>query len=412
MRAFGTGMAMLALSAGLCLAARAQETPRLFAPAPAAKSAAPPATPPPEVRTTLAETPIPQPRPEAAPAPDIRSTVRDEEAPPPGPSPRRSIVYAPQRVAFADGVSAQFDIPYATLAGFRPLTLDLYTPRPGATPLPMVLYIHDGGWNSGDSKHALAFADLPRALAGLAARGYVVASMNYRLSQEARFPAALQDVKTAIRWLRSHATEFNGDVTRIAVWGASAGGQLAAMAGVTCGVPRFQPEGTTIESASDCPEAVIDWFGPTDLATLAADNGKPAKDGFTPVTPASEEGAYLGCEPSACAPGVVRLTSPMAFISENTPPFLIQHGGADTVVSPKQAQKLYDALKQKGVPAQIVIYPGADHGFRKGAAPDAATVNPAMDRLVGFLGSTFPNKPLNKPAPDRTGPQIRRTVAN
>jgi acetyl esterase/lipase len=403
-------MAVLALSAGLCLA---QEAPRLFAPVPATQSApVTTATPPPQVRTTLEETPVPQARPEVRPAPDIRSTLGDDDAPPPAPSPRPSIVYAPQRIAFADGVSGQFDIPYATLAGFRPLTLDLYTPRASAMPLPMVLFIHGGGWNSGDSKHALPFTDFPRALAGLAARGYVVASMNYRLSQEARFPAALQDVKTAIRWLRSHATDFNGDVTRIAVWGASAGGQLATMAGATCGVPRFQPQDTSMESPSDCPEAVIDWFGPTDLASLAADNGKPAKDGFTPVTPTSEEGAYLGCEPSACAPGVVRLTSPMAFLSENAPPFLIQHGAADTTVSPKQAQKLYDALKQKGVPAQIVLYPGAEHGFRKGGAPDTAIVAQAMERLVSFLSSTFPNKPINRPAPDRTGPQIRRTVAN
>ncbi|HMH65117.1 MAG TPA: alpha/beta hydrolase, partial [Rhizomicrobium sp.] len=218
----------------------------------------------------------------------------------------------------------------------------------------------------------------------------------YRLSQEARFPAALQDVKSAIRWLRGHASSYGGDATRVAVWGASAGGQLAALAGTTCGVARFEPDGAVSRDApSDCAEAVIDWFGPTDLQVPAAPNGFAT--GST-----SAEGGFLGCEPSACAPGVVRLASPLTFISENAPPFLIQHGAADTEVPPKQAQQLYEALKQKGVPAEIAIYPDVGHGFMRGNAPDTATVAKAMAKLTAFLAATFP----------AGKPPIRRTVAN
>jgi acetyl esterase/lipase len=371
----------------------AQDAAQLFQPAPSRPAPASDSIP--MVRAALDTPPVPT----ARPTPEIRSTESDTETPP-TPSPRPPVTYEPQKVAFADGVSAQFDISYASLAGFRPLTLDIYTPRPRPGPLlPMVLYVHGGGWNSGDSRHAPAFGDFPRALAGLAAQGYVVASLNYRLSQEAHFPAALQDVKAAIRWLRGHAGAYSGDPTRLAVWGMSAGGQLAAMAGATCGVMHFEPEGNVgYDAPSDCAEAVIDWFGPTDLENLADDNGKPGKDGFVATGAKTDEGSYLGCEPAACAPGVVKLASPQAFVSESTPPFLIQHGAADTSVSPKQSQRLYDMLKKKGVPAEIVLYPDAGHDFLKDGSPDTATVTKAMAKLTAFLIASFPNKPAKPSA--------------
>jgi acetyl esterase/lipase len=336
------------------------------------------------------------------PQPIARPT--DTETPP-APLPRPPVGYEPQKVAFPNGVSAQFDITYETLPGFRPLTLDLYTPRPQAPSVPLVLFVHGGDWDSGDSRHAAPFADFPRALAGLAAQGYVVASLNYRLSQEAHFPAALQDVKAAIRWLRGHAGALGGDPTRLALWGMSAGAQLAALAGVSCGVMEFEPKGDVgLDAPSDCAEAVIDWYGATDLQNLAQDNGKPVAGGSSLAAGSnSAETNYLGCEPSSCAPGLVRLSSPLAFISVHTPPFLIQHGLADTVVSPKQSQKLYDKLKAQAVPAALELYPDVGHDFSRDGAPDLATVDKAMARLTAFLAANFPNKP--------TKPQIRHTVA-
>jgi acetyl esterase/lipase len=421
----------LALGLALPAAAVAQDAPQLFAPAPHSPPVStsdarttpvvraalpempvPTARPAPEIRSTLSEPPAPippvraafteaPPLPIARPAPEIRSTVSEPMAQTPQPMARPD--YEARKISFADGVSASFDIPYADLPGFRPLTLDIYTPRPQSVPLPMVVYVHGGSWKGGDSRHALTATDFPRALAALAAQGYVVASINYRLSQEARFPAALQDVKSAIRWLRTHASAYNGDMTRVAVWGASAGGQLAAMAGTTCGVMRFEPDGDISPDApSDCAEAVIDWFGPTDLQSPAPYNSKPGTGGFAAGS-SSEVGGYLGCEPAACAPGLVRLASPLTFISANTPPFLIQQGAADTEVPPKQSQQLYEALKAQGVPAEIVLYPDVGHGFVRGNAPDSATVAKAMARLTAFLAATFPNKPR---------PQIKTTVAN
>jgi acetyl esterase/lipase len=356
--------------------------PLLLAATPDAPEAALRLTPSPDAATPLS------PPPAAAAAPIAT----------PAAGPAQS--WEPQRISFSNQVTASFGLAYANLRGYRPLTLDLYQPgaagtgaRPGA--LPLVVFVHGGGWNGGDSRHAAAFDDLPRALAALAARGYVVASVNYRLSGEARFPAAVQDIKAAISWLRGQAQTFNIDVTRAAVWGEGAGGQLAALAGVTCGVEPFQPAAAQ-SGASDCVQAVIDWGGATDLETLATD-ARPAGDaGFKPVTsgftppPSTDAGDFLGCEPARCAPMLARLASPMAFLSATAPAFLIQHGAEDAVVPVAQARKLYDGLRNAGAVAELVVYPGVGQDFRKGSVTDTATLGAAEDKMLGFLAATFP----------------------
>lgn len=138
------------------------------------------------------------------------------------PAPVQSLSFGPQKIAFPGGVSATFDLVYGSLKGFRPLTLDIYQPQLRGAAMPLVVFVHGGGWNGGDTRHAASFPDFPRALAGLAAQGYVVASVSYRLSGEARFPAAVQDIKAAIRWLRGHSRDLNLDPTRVAVWGDAA----------------------------------------------------------------------------------------------------------------------------------------------------------------------------------------------
>ena len=319
--------------------------------------------------------------------------------------------YGPQKINFPDGVNAMFDIAYATLPGYRPLTLDLYSPRPTPSPQPLVVFVHGGGWNGGDARHAGTFEDFPAQLAALAAQGYVVASVNYRLSEEAHFPAALQDVKAAIRWLRAGATDHNIDTTRVAVWGAAAGGQLAALTGVTCGVERFEPQtdAGNKNPPSDCVQAVVDWYGVSDLESLEDDSGKPdsSRASFTAQS-STAEGDYLGCEPSDCAPGVARLASPLTFISSMSPAFLIQHGAADSTVPPKQSQKLYDALRAKGVPAELVLYPNVAHDFTQGGNPAPAVNTQAMQKLSAFLAQNFPRTTMAGNVP----PQIRRDLFN
>ncbi len=318
------------------------------------------------------------------------SPTPDVTAPLPA-APTRAPAAAPawqqQQISFPNSVTARFGLAYANLRGYRPLTLDLYQPASRGTALPLVVFVHAGG-----------FEDLPQALAALAARGYVVASVNYRLSGEARFPAAVQDIKAAVRWLRSQAPDFNIDVTRAALWGEGAGGQLAALAGVTCGVEPFAPAKEEFD-ASDCVQAVIDWGGASDLETLASDM-VPAKDaadrpaaGFVPP-PSSDEGDFLGCEPVRCAPMLARLASPMAFLSTNAPAFLIQHGEDDAAVPAAQAKKLYDALRKAGAPAELEIYPGVGQSFNTGGVTNMGVLTEAEDKMLRFLAATFPTTPL------------------
>src|SRR5437868_2873965 len=130
-----------------------------------------------------------------------------------------------QTVAFPGGIVMHRDLVYAAMDGFRPLTLDLYQApsKPKAPPpRPLILFVHGGNWAAGDARHLAGFPDFPSTLAALAAKGYVVGSVNYRLSGEAHFPAPIQDVKSALRWLRGHAADYNIDVTRMMVWGAEA----------------------------------------------------------------------------------------------------------------------------------------------------------------------------------------------
>jgi acetyl esterase/lipase len=338
--------------------------------------------------------------PDTIPDAALRLTPEIENPAPPLPPPAPlALSFGPQRLSFPGGVNAVFDQVYGSLRGFRPLTLDLYQPARGPAALPLVVFVHGGGWNGGDTRHAASFPDFPRVLAALAAKGYVVASVSYRLSGEARFPGAVQDIKAAIRWLCGQSREFNIDVTRVAVWGDAAGGQLAALVGVTCGVAPFEPESARKdigELPSDCVQAVIDWGGATDLESLGGDNpagiqeaAKNTAPGFSPP-PTSDAGDFLGCEPARCPPMLAHLASPLGFISATSPAFLIQHGEADTEVSSRQAQKLYDALAKADVPAELTIYSGLGHDFTRKGAPDAAAQQTLQDKLASFLAATFP----------------------
>ena len=277
-----------------------------------------------------------------------------------------------------NGVLQARDIVYATLPNVRPLTLDLYQPprAPKDYPKPLLIFVHGGGWNSGDTRQGGGYSDFPSVLADFAAKGYVVASVNYRFSSEAKYPAAVQDVKAAVRWLRAHAGDYNIDTTRVAIWGEEAGGQIAALIGTSCGVSVLEPnDGVTNNTPSDCVEAVIDWHGITDLGSLGGQAPTPA-------------GLYLGCEPAKCDPGVVHVTSPIAYIGPNTPPFLIQHG-VHNPVPLAQSQKLFDALRIAHVPVDYVTYAEGEKDVAKRG----------LDKVADFLSQTFPKKPMNKKPP-------------
>jgi acetyl esterase/lipase len=295
----------------------------------------------------------------------------------------------PQTVSFPGGVTMT-SMTYSVLPGYRPLTVDIYRPADNQAH-PGLVFFHGGSFVGGDTRFDPPFGNFPGVLAALAAHGYVVASADYRLANEAQFPAALQDVKTAIRFLRAHAQELNLDQAHIAAWGASAGGYLAVMAGVTCGVASLEPPAPNASQPprpqpSDCIQAVVDWSGFLVLDHILSDAGKPA-----PAT--SQEGMFLGCEPKDCPDGLLRAANPMTYVSAKTPPMLIQHGDLDTTLAVKQPKELAAALRAKNVPVQFVTYPGVGHMFigqdRKG---DPVQDQAVLDKMVAFLDATFPQK--------------------
>jgi len=266
--------------------------------------------------------------------------------------------YPERRVAFPDGVVGLADVVYSTVSGFRPLTLDLYLPpksSQASAPSPAIIYVHGGGWTGGHTRHSGAFENWPQVLASLAARRYVVASVNYRLSSEAPSPAAEQDIKAAVRWLRKHASEYGIDKTRIGIWGGSAGGQLAALAGTSCGVAALDPivnANATAAVESNCVQSVVAWYGVFDFEPLARSAGAD-----TPVA------RYLGCGGTACADEKVAMASAIRYVDRSDPPFLLIHGDRDKTVAVSQSKAFHEALRSKGVRSELLIIPDVDHSF-------------------------------------------------
>ncbi|WP_248817352.1 alpha/beta hydrolase [Frankia sp. AgB32] len=277
------------------------------------------------------------------------------------------------------------DVPYARLSAAQ--RLDLYRPTApssadaGARRLPVVLTIHGGAFALGDKRD-----DAP-VVATLLAAGYAVAAVNYRLSGEARFPAAVQDVKAAVRWLRAHADDHGLDPDRIAASGQSAGGYLAVMLGATAGVAMYDDPRLGSPGVSSAVQAVIDFYAPVNFASMdeqARSNPRCAPADAQHGRAGSPESRFLG-RTVATAPQLVRAASPLHYLGRAAlPPFLIEHGDADCVVPHGQSLELAEALRAAGAPAvELTIIPGAGHGALFPAAPRMAAVVDFLDRALG-----------------------------
>lgn len=279
---------------------------------------------------------------------------------------------APGVATTADGgVQVTRDVPYQVIAGFHPLTADVYVPA-GAGPFPAVIFAHGGGWGVGGPR----MEDVPDMMAGLARRGIVAMAINYRFHGEAKFPAQIQDAKAAIRWLRSNAAAYRVDGAHVGIWGASAGGYLAALAGVTCGVMALEPvapppgraggppgmaTATSDPAQSDCVQAVVDWYGPNDFASM---DGQALPKSMAHAAPTSAESQLLGCTLPQCPAERLKQASVLTYVDRNdTAPVLIMHGDSDHAVPPGQSAAFDAALKAAGVSSTLVVVPGADHGF-------------------------------------------------
>jgi acetyl esterase/lipase/enterochelin esterase-like enzyme len=247
-----------------------------------------------------------------------------------------------------DSITVSRDIVYATV-GEQDLKLDIYWQQNSSEPLPLVVWIHGGAWRAGSKEN-------PRALP-LLSKNYAIASVQYRLSQEAISPAQIHDCKAAIRWLRANATQLNVDPDKIGVWGGSAGGHLVALLGTSGDVADLEGE-LGITTTSSRVQAVCDWFGPTDLLRMNDVAGKIDHN-----APDSPESQLVGA-PIQENPDLVERVNPITYVSSDDPPFLIMHGSQDLTVLQNQSELLHVALQQADVSSNLILIDDMGHGFR------------------------------------------------
>lgn len=273
-----------------------------------------------------------------------------ELTPPTSPEPALGDPMPERVVVYPEGVLALADVTYSTIEGYRPLILDVYLPPDRTGPKPLILYVHGGGWRGGHTRQSGAFTDFPGVLAEMAARGYVVASVEYRLAKEARFPAALDDVRTAIRFLKANADRYGIDASRVGIFGGSAGGQLAILEAVTCGA---EPSGAdkSNPTISDCPQAAVGWYGIYDFPAMPSRSASQAEDD------------YLGCAADTCSREQLAAASAMAHVDAGDPPILLLHGTGDEVVPVAQSERMAETLRAAGAPVEIEVFPGSGHSW-------------------------------------------------
>lgn len=225
--------------------------------------------------------------------------------------------------------------------------LDLYLPKEGSS-LPLIIYIHGGAFRMGSKEQGAPTEYLTQ--------GYAVASINYRLSQHAKFPAQVEDCKAAVRWLRAQAAEYRLDPSRFAAWGPSAGGHLAAMLGTTGDTKGFDV-GAHLDQPSRV-QAVVDYFGPTDFLQMDAHR---LPNGMLHDPADSPESELIGGAIQENKERTAR-ANPIVYVSAGDPPFLICHGDQDPLVPHHQSELIEAALKRAGVPVKFYTVKGAGHG--------------------------------------------------
>jgi acetyl esterase/lipase len=265
--------------------------------------------------------------------------------------------------AFPQGTIIHNNVPYNNDADPRHL-LDLYLPANANGKVPLVIFVHGGGWISNDKYADMGY--MKKTIAEIVSSGFALASVDYRLATQAAFPALIQDCNRATSFLYDNANKYGLDRTRFAVMGFSAGGHLASLMGLAKNnnvAAFFMPNTTKAFSF----KAVVDFYGPSELTSL-----KSSED------PESPEAVLLGAAPLA-RPDLAKVASPVTYVDKNDPPFLIIHGEKDNIVPNQQSKLLHGWLDVGGVPNELIIVKDAPHF---GAMYD---VDEVRNKVIGFL---------------------------
>ena len=253
---------------------------------------------------------------------------------------------------------AERDVVYSSPNG-QDQKLDLFFPRAGEQPYPLVIYIHGGGWRNGSKTTGGWYGDVTDDLLN---RGYAVASIDYRLTPAAKWPAYIHDCKAAVRFLRANASKYNLDPNRVGTWGTSAGGHLVALLGTTDASAKLEGDGGNPEQSSRV-QAVVDFFGPSDLTKMF-------------------RGGDRGQETFGDAEAL-KQASPIEYVSKDDPPFLIIQGDKDPLVPVEQSRMLHEKLKAAGVESTLVVVKDGVHGLT------AAGLTPSKSETVKMVGDFF-----------------------
>lgn len=239
----------------------------------------------------------------------------------------------------------QTDIEYAKVDELS-LKLDMH--RPDAENPTLIVYVHGGAWRAGSK------SDVP--VAKLLEHGFAIASVDYRLSTQAPFPAQIHDIKAAIRFLRANAARFRVNADKIAIIGSSAGGHLAALVGVTNGNKTLEGQiGDHLDQSSDV-NCIVSLFGASNLQTILSQS---TEFGLKMRIPALK--LLLGDVPEKKT-DLAKLASPVAHLDKADPPLLLIHGDADPQMPPEQSRDLAKAYESLGLPVKLIMMPGSKHG--------------------------------------------------
>jgi acetyl esterase/lipase len=285
-----------------------------------------------------------------------------------------------------DSIVAIRDLAYAGTDHPRQ-RLDLYLPKAATGKLPVIVFIHGGGWRKGDKSGGRA-----RVFPYVSSGRYAGVSIGYRLSGDAIWPAQIQDCKAAIRWLRANADKHGLDPDRIAVWGSSAGGHLAAMLGTSSGVKDMDGTLGAHGDLTSSVACVVDFFGPTDLLQMNKGAVAGAKMDHDAVD--SPESKLLGGTLQE-NPLKAKSANPITYLDKQDPPFLLVHGTRDLLVTPEQSKLLHRAIGSAGGQSTLILVEGGGHG--QGFGQD---VTELVDRFFAhhLLGKTSTWKDQTLPA--------------